>query len=206
MFHVLQPRTSLQRILTFSWSGRMTDIGSDSVMRLDEVAAKFVDGDGHAAFLLACLDFAYYVQLMNRQSPLEDCQIMWQHSRDLARFSHEKKNCAKGGQLLKLMDDMLVSQNQEAFMECFRFVIVSLKADVNFSDIAGFAISDEKLNAAYAFESREGIENANYQLLRALLKNGGKSLSRKKIGKVGILKFLALVSFLLLIGYVVVRS
>lgn len=184
----------------------MSDISSKSVMRLDEVAAKFIDGDGHAAFLLACLDFAYYVQLMNRRSPLEDCQIMWQHSRDLARFSHEKKNCAKGGHLLKLMDDMLVSQNQEAFMECFRFVIVSLKTDVNFSDIAGFAISDEMLNAAYAFESREGIENANYQLLRALLKNGGKSLSRKKISKAGILKFLALVSLLLLIGYVVVKN
>ncbi len=174
-------------------------------MSLDEVGAKFIDGDGHAAFLLACLDFAYYVQLMNRKAPFEDCQIMWQHGRDLARYSHEKKKCSSGRQLLKLMDAMLANQDQEAFMECFKFVIVSLKKDVSFEDIAGFRISDEMQKAIAEHETGEGIENAKYQLLRVMLKDGRTSSSERKISWSGLIKFAALVSFLVLVGYAFMR-
>ncbi|MBQ8706493.1 MAG: hypothetical protein IJ523_00195 [Succinivibrionaceae bacterium] len=176
------------------------------VMRLDEVAGKFIAGDGYAAFLLACLDFGFYTQIMNRQAPLEDAQIIWQHCLDLARYSRGK-NCSDGSRLVSFMERMLKEQNQEAFMDCFKFVIVALKKNIDFTDVAQFRISPEIQEAVYAHEEKEGIDNGKYRLLRAAgNKNARKAAGCSWFTLSGLIKFACIVSFLTMICYLLLRS
>ncbi len=176
----------------------------DNLMTLDELGGHFLSGDGQAAFLLACLDFSYYVQMMNRRCPLEDAQIMWQHSLDLAHYSCEKCQCKDGKMLLHFMQNMLKNQDENAFMECFKFVIVSMKKHLKFDELVVFKMSPEIQDAIAVYERKQGIDNDKYRLLRAMLLRGHNA-SAGKSWKSLILKFLALVAFFLLIGIIVTR-
>ncbi len=180
------------------------------LMTLDQVAEAFIAGDGRAAFILSCLDFFLYSQLMFQNAPLEEAQIVWQHSRDLARLSGRKLGCEEGQRFLSLMDDMLEKKDQDALTACTSYAAGRLNRHVDITDAAQLRFSPGVEEKMRLHEEKLGIDNGRYRLLLATrFRKGGASAGRSFSGGsvTGcLIKFGCLVAFMLLCSYVILRS
>ncbi len=150
----------------------------NSKLSYSQIVGKYIAGDSRAPFLLSCIDFMYYVQLMSRNAPLEQAQLVWQHARDLARYSSEKKNCSDATLFLKAMDEMLEQKDQKSLTVAFDIVKKAVRESIEISDAVQTEY-DSSLMQVYAdCDKVNGILSEQYFLLRAIFQNK-KSQVRK---------------------------
>lgn len=171
-------------------------------LRYNEIVGKYITGDGYAAFLLSCIDFMYYVQLMHSMAALEDAQLVWQHARDLARYSSEQKNCEDATKFIKAMDEMLEKKDQQSLTKAFDIVRVAIGKNVEVSDAVQTEYDANLMQIFAAFDKSVGIPCDQYFLFRAITQNKkGKGAYKKH-------RFLfdvAIVVFTILVIYAIAK-
>lgn len=142
----------------------------------NEIIDDYIQGKSDTIYLYACLDFAYYCSLMNKQHPLEEVQLVWQHCYDLAKFNAETMSNPKASKLVAAMDQMLEKKDQPSLTNACKIVFDTIKENINIQNLEEFHLSKDLRDQIMNFETSIGIDNGKYYLLRATI---GKDMDDK---------------------------
>lgn len=133
----------------------------------EELIADYIKGKADALYTFACMDFAYYCTLMNKQCPLEEVQTVWQHCYDITSFIKNTFDHESAGKLAAAMDEMIKNKDQESLTATIKIVFDSIRQRINVAALAEFKLSPELRQQMMDFETSIGVDNGKYYLLRA---------------------------------------
>ncbi|MGN1356658.1 MAG: hypothetical protein ACI4VX_03080 [Succinivibrionaceae bacterium] len=155
----------------------MTD---NTRLTYSQIVSRYIAGDGEAPFLLACIDFMYYVQLMNGLAPLEDAQLVWQHARDLARYGAEQKKNTDASSFLSALDEMLEKKDQSSLTKAFDLVKTAVREHIAINEAVQSPYNPDLMQMFADHDKQCGINSEKYFLFRAIVGRGRTIRSKSR--------------------------